>query len=150
MADETSTTDTTEASFAQGKLKVRVVTPERILVDTDAASVTLPGGGGVLEALPGTAPLLTAIVGGMLSIGGGEGGDQTFVVARGFAEVLPDRVTVLVEYAEKPEEVDKGAAEQLLKDGQKAEQEAGQDPAKYDAARAVVLEAEAKLGRAGQ
>ncbi len=139
-----------DASFAQGKLKVRVVTPERILVDTDASSITLPGAGGVLEVLPGAAPLLTAIGAGDLTIGGGEGGEQKFVVARGFAEVLPDRVTVMVEYAEKSEEVDKGAAEQLLKDGQKQQQEAGQDPGKYDAARAVVLEAEAKLGRAGQ
>jgi F0F1-type ATP synthase epsilon subunit len=60
--------------------------------------------------------------------------------------VLPDRVTVLTEYAEMPDAVDKQAAQQLLDDGQKAVQEAGQDPARYDRARLMVVEAEAKLG----
>lgn len=143
MADETT--------FEGNRLKVRVVTPERILVDTDATAVTMPGQAGVLEVMPGASPLLLAIGAGDLIIAGGEaGGDQKFVVARGFAEVLPDRVTVLVEYAAKPEEVDKAAAEQLLQEGQKRQSEAGQDPAKYDAARQMVLEAEAKLGRPGQ
>ena len=157
MADTTDRTDPTgptgESHFAPGRLKVRVVTPEQILVDTDAASITLPGETGVLEALPGAAPLLTAIGAGELIVRGGEGGaggEQKFVVARGFAEVLPDRVTVLVEYAEAPDKVDHAAAEQQLQDGQKQVGEAGDDPRKYDAARQVVLEAEAKLGRAGQ
>ena len=143
MADQTN--------FDSSRFKVRVVTPERILVDTDATAVTMPGEAGVLEVMPGAAPLLTAIGAGDLVIGGGDSqnGDR-FVVARGFAEVLPDRVTILVEYARKPEEVDKGEAEQLLQEGQKRIGDAGQDPVKYDAARRIVLEAEAKLGRPGQ
>ena len=150
MADAAA--ETSESQLEQNKLKVRVVTPERILVDTDATSVTLPGQTGVLEAMLGAAPLLTAIGAGDLIVRGGtgEGGEQKFIVARGFAEVLPDRVTVLVEYAEKPEEVDKAAAEKLLQDGQKQVQDAGQDPVKYDAARMVVAEAEAKLSKQGQ
>ncbi len=148
MAELPSRSNQTE--FPQNRLKVRLVTPERILLDTDATSVTLPGEAGVLEALPGAAPLLTAIGAGELLLAGGEGGDQRFVIARGFAEVLPDRVTVLAEYAEAPDAVDKPAAEKQLRDGQKQVGEAGDDPAKYRAARSVVLEAEAKLGRAGQ
>lgn len=139
-----------ETEFQSNLLKVRLVTPERILVDTDAASVTLPGAAGILEALPGAAPLLTAIGAGDFIITGGEGGEQKFIIACGFAEVLPDRVTVLAEYAQKPEEVDRAAAEELLTEGRKAISEAGQDPTKYDAARALVLEAEAKLGTPGQ
>jgi F-type H+-transporting ATPase subunit epsilon len=115
-------------------------------VDTDATSIVLPGQAGVMEVLPGAAPLMTAIGAGLLTVRGGGEGDQTFVVARGFAEVLPDRVTVLTEYAEMPDAVDKQAAQQLLDDGQKAVQEAGQDPARYDRARLMVVEAEAKLG----
>ena len=142
MADSTQ--------FDQAKLKIRVVTPERILVDTNADSVTMPGQAGVLEVLPGAAPLMTAIGAGELVVAGGEGGEQKYVVARGFAEVLPDRVTVLVEYAEAPDAIDKGAAEQQLQEGQKQESDAGDDPARYAAARLMVLEAEAKLGRAEQ
>ncbi len=144
------TTHTDPVQFDPNRLKVRVVTPEQILLDVDAASVTLPGEAGVLEPLPGSAPLLTAIGAGELIVSGGAGGEQRLIVARGFAEVLPDRVTVLVEYAERPESVDKAAAEQQLQQGQKLVADAGDDPARYDAARQVVLEAEAKLGRAGQ
>ena len=137
--------------FAAGRIKVRLVTPERILVDTDATAITMPGETGVLAAGPGSTPQLTAIGAGDLTIAGGEaGGEQKFIVARGFAEILPDRVTVMVEYAERPDQVDKAAAEEQLQAGKKAEQEAGQDPAKYTAARRTVLEAEAKLGRPGQ
>ena len=105
---------------------------------------------GVLEVLPGAAPLMTAIGAGDLLLAGGEGGEQKLVVARGFAEVLPDRITVLVEYAEAPDAVDKSRAEEQLREGEKQVGEAGDDPQKYAAARMVVLEAEAKLGRAGQ
>ncbi len=141
-----------DTQFEQGRLKVRVVTPERILVEADATSVVLPGETGVMEVLPGAAPLLTAIGAGELVVSGGTGtaaSNQKLVVARGFAEVLPDRVTVLVEYAEAPDAVDKRAAEKQLQDGQKLVAEAGQDPARYGAARLLVLEAEAKLGRSG-
>lgn len=138
-----------DANFEANRLKVRVVTPEHIVVDTDATAVVLPGQAGVMEVLPGAAPLMTAIGAGLLVVRGGGEGDQTFVVARGFAEVLPDRVTVLAEYAEAPDAVDKGAAEQLLQDGQKAMQEAGQDPSRYRNARQMVVEAEAKLGKSG-
>ena len=139
-----------DTDFPQGKLKVRVVTPERLLIDTDASSVTIPGLAGVLEVLPGAAPLLTAIGAGDLLLAGAEDGAQRFIIARGFAEVLPDRVTVLAEYAEAPDAVDKAAAEQQLKDGEKQVAEAGDDPNRYAAARLTVLEAEAKLGRQGQ
>ena len=146
MADATQNA----TQFDQARLKVRVGTPERILIDTNAVSVTLPGQAGVLEVLPGAAPLMTAIGAGDLVLAGSEGGEQKFIVARGFAEVLPDRVTVLVEYAESPDAVDKTRAEQQLREGEKQVSEAGDDPQKYAAARMVVLEAEAKLGRAGQ
>ena len=149
MADQSNT------QFQQNRLKVRVVTPERVLVEAEATSVVLPGEAGVLEVLPGAAPLLTAIGAGELVVSGDTGASgsagsgQKLIVARGFAEVLPDRVTVLVEYAETPDTVDKRAAEKQLQDGQKQVAEAGQDPARYGAARMVVLEAEAKLGRSG-
>ncbi len=143
--------DRKDTQFEQGRLKVRVVTPERVLLEADATTVTLPGLSGVLEVLPAAAPLLTAIGAGELLVTGGSGasGEQRLIIARGFAEILPDRVTVLVEYAEEPKAVDKKAAEQQLKIGQKAVEEAGQDPERYQSARLTVLEAEAKLGRAG-
>jgi F-type H+-transporting ATPase subunit epsilon len=150
MADSKTPEFSNDTDFPSGRIKVRVVTPEHILMDTDATMITMPGEAGVLAAGPGSAPQLTAIGAGDLIITGGDAGEQKFIVARGFAEILPDRVSVLVEYAESPEKVDKSAAEEQFQEGKKAEQEAGQDPAKYSAARRTVLEAEAKLGRPGQ
>ena len=70
-------------------------------------------------------------------------------MARGFVEVLPDRVTILAEYAQKPEEIDTGAAETQMQQGQKLWNEAGEDAEKYAQANEVMAEAEAKLESAG-
>src|SRR5581483_7145915 len=93
------------------QLKVRLVTPDRILVDQTADAVEVPGKRGYFEVLYGHAPLLSEIGAGEVRLHGGDGGDQCYVVARGFVEVLPERVTILAETAEKPEEIDTGAAQ---------------------------------------
>lgn len=130
-------------------LRVRLVTPDRILVDQAVEAVEVPGKKGYLEVLRGHAPLLSEVGAGEVRLHGGEGGDQRYSVARGFVEVLPDRVTILAEYAQKPEEIDAGAAEAQKQQGQKLWNEAGEDPRKYAHANAVIAEAEAKLESAG-
>jgi F-type H+-transporting ATPase subunit epsilon len=131
------------------QLKVRLVTPDRILVDQTAEAVEVPGKSGYFEVLYGAAPLLSEIGAGEVRLHGGEAGDQRYVVARGFVEVLPDRVTILAESAEKPEEVDTSAVQEQLQHGQQLWNEAGEDPEKYAHANEVIAEAEAKLDSAG-
>lgn len=131
------------------QLKVRLVTPDRILVDQTADAVELPGKNGYFEVLYGHAPLLSALGAGEVRLHGGDGGDQRYSVARGFVEVLPERVTILAETAEKPEEIDTGAAQQQLQRGQQLWNEAGEDAAKYAHANEVIAEAEARLESAG-
>jgi F-type H+-transporting ATPase subunit epsilon len=131
------------------QLKVRLVTPDRILVDQTVEAVEVPGKDGYFEVLYGAAPLLSEIGAGEVRLHGGEAGEQRYVVARGFVEVLPDRVTILAEEAEKPEEVDTGAVQEQLQRGQKLWNEAGEDPEKYAHANEVMAEAEAKLESAG-
>jgi F-type H+-transporting ATPase subunit epsilon len=131
------------------QLKVRLVTPDRILVDQTAEAVEVPGKSGYFEVLYGAAPLLSEIGAGEVRLHGGEAGDQRYIVARGFVEVLPDRVTILAESAEKPEEVDTGAVQEQLQHGQQLWNEAGEDPEKYAHANEVIAEAEAKLDSAG-
>lgn len=131
------------------QLKVRLVTPDRILVDQTVDAVELPGKNGYFEVLYGHAPLLSALGAGEVRLHGGEGGDQRYSVARGFVEVLPERVTILAETAQKPEEIDTGAAQQQLERGQQLWNEAGEDPAKYAHANEVMAEAEARLESAG-
>jgi len=136
------------------QLKVRLVTPDRILVDQAADAVEVPGKSGAFEVLYGHAPLLSEIGAGEVRLHGGDtpsgsGSVQRYVVARGFVEVLPDRVTILAEEAEKPEEIDTAAVQQQLQEGEKLWNQAGEDPEKYERANEVIREAEAKLDSTG-
>jgi F-type H+-transporting ATPase subunit epsilon len=138
------------ADQAQGdRLQVRLVTPDRELVDTAADSVELPGRTGYLEVLYGAAPLLTELGTGLVTIHGGGGGDDRYYVAWGFAEVLPNRVTILAESAEKPEEVDATAAQREYERGQKIWDQAGENPAQYERANELMHDAQARMDAKG-
>jgi len=137
-----------EAGTKSGLLTVRLVSPDRMLLDATAEAVELPSRSGYLEALYGAAPLLAELGAGEVRLHGGTSGDQKFFVAWGFVEVLPERVTILAETTLRPEEIDKQAAKQEMEEGQKKWQEAGDDAAKYDYANAEMREAEEKLASA--
>jgi len=129
-------------------LKVRLVTPDRVLVDATAEAVELPSMSGYLEALYGHAPLLAELGAGEVRLHGGTSGDQKFFVAWGFVEVLPERVTILAETALHPEEIDVAQARQELQLGEKMWEEAGDDGEKYDEANSVTRQAEEKIASA--
>ncbi len=131
------------------QIQVRLVTPDSILVDQSAAAVELPGLSGYMEILPGHAPLLSELGSGEVRIHGGEAGEQKYHVSWGFVEVLPDRVTILADEAEKPEKIDTAAAKQELDEGRKMWNEAGDSGAKYAEANELIADAESKLASAG-
>ena len=131
-----------------GQLTVRLVTPDRVLLDATADAVELPAMSGYLEALYGAAPLLAELGAGEVRLHGGSSGDQKFFVAWGFVEVLPERVTILAETALHPNEIDQAEAQQELQEGEKLWQEAGDDGEKYDEANAVTRRAEEKIASA--
>ena len=131
-----------------GLLTVRLVTPDRILLDATAEAVELPSMSGYLEALYGAAPLLAELGAGEVRLHGGTSGDQKFFVAWGFVEVLPERVTILAETAMHPNEIDRSEAQQELQEGEKLWQEAGDDGEKYDEANAITRRAEEKIASA--
>ncbi|WP_353066636.1 ATP synthase F1 subunit epsilon [Tunturibacter psychrotolerans] len=139
MAETTSNT---------GLLAVRLVTPDRILLDATAQAVELPSMSGYLEALYGAAPLLAELGAGEVRLHGGSSGDQKFFVAWGFVEVLPDRVTILAETALHPNEIDVSEAQKELQEGEKLWREAGDDGEKYDEANAITRKAEEKIASA--
>ncbi len=87
-------------------LTLEVVTPERaVIAEAGVSEVQLPGRGGYLGILPGHAPLLTELGIGELSYRKGK--DTYYATAiGGFAEVLPDRVILLADAAERAEEID--------------------------------------------
>jgi F-type H+-transporting ATPase subunit epsilon len=130
------------------QLQVRLVTPDRVLLDATADAVELPSTSGYLEALYGHAPLLSELGAGEVRLRGGTSGDKKFFVAWGFVEVLPERVTILAETALPPSDIDVAAAQQELQQGQKMWSEAGDDAHKYYEANAVTREAEALIASA--
>lgn len=136
------------------QLRVRLVTPERILVDAPADAVELPSKSGYMEVLYGAAPLMAELGAGDVTIHGGASGaaegQQRYNVSWGFAEVLPDRVTILASDALKPEEIDVPRAQEQLERGHKMWNEAGDREEAYTEALHVIAEAEAKLASAGQ
>jgi F-type H+-transporting ATPase subunit epsilon len=101
-------------------IELIVVTPERQLLKQTVVEVTIPGLDGELGVLPGHAPLMTELGVGELKYKTAGGGQATaLAIVQGFAEVLPDRVTVLAETAERAEEIDLSRAERALERAQK-------------------------------
>jgi F-type H+-transporting ATPase subunit epsilon len=110
---------------SEGRLKLRVVTPTRVVVETEADSVTVPGALGALGILPGHAPLLATLRIGELSYRTGTR-EHYLAIQNGFVEVTSDlamvggegaaggpaggKVTVLADVAELPSEIDMDAA----------------------------------------
>jgi F-type H+-transporting ATPase subunit epsilon len=86
-------------------LRLEVVTPQRVMVEAEVATVEMPGSLGELGVLPGHTPLLTSLATGELRYRTAKG-VEIMVVQGGFAEVMPDRVTVLADLAEWPKDVD--------------------------------------------
>jgi F-type H+-transporting ATPase subunit epsilon len=137
-----------EVTNNSGLLTVRLVTPDRVLLDATAAAVELPSMSGYMEALYGAAPLLAELGAGEVRLHGGTAGEQIFFVAWGFVEVLPERVTILAETALHPNEIDPAEAQAELAHAQQLWNDAGDDQEKYDAANAVARVAEEKIASA--
>src|SRR3989442_15290406 len=91
------------------QLHLEVVTPERRLLSEQVNSVTIPGRGGELGILPGHAALISELQTGVLSYTE-DGTTFQLHVSGGFVEVNGDRVSVLAEIAERPEEIDAARA----------------------------------------
>jgi len=101
--------------------QLEIVTPEKLVVKEAVEEAQIPGLDGYLGILPGHAPLITELGVGVITYRAG-GATKTLSVAWGFAEVLQDKVTILAETVERPDEIDvaraqqaKERAEQLLK-----------------------------------
>jgi F-type H+-transporting ATPase subunit epsilon len=95
-------------------LRLEIVTPDRSVVADSVDEVEIPAADGYLGVLPGHTPMLA-----MLQIGElwyRQGSEKHYAsIAFGFAEVLPDRVTILAELAERPDEIDVARAEAAKK-----------------------------------
>ena len=85
--------------------KLEIVTVERLLYSDDVDMVVAPGIEGVLGILPNHAPLLTALKYGELIVRKQGEDDQSFAIGGGFMEVVPGKITVLADAAERADEI---------------------------------------------
>ncbi|HKR98914.1 MAG TPA: F0F1 ATP synthase subunit epsilon, partial [Candidatus Dormibacteraeota bacterium] len=101
------------------KLQVEVVTAEGRTLSQEADFVLAPGVDGDLGVLPRHIPLLTPLRNGELMVRN-DGHDEHLFVGGGFLEVLPDKVVVLADVAERADEIDEAAAEKARQAAQEA------------------------------
>jgi F-type H+-transporting ATPase subunit epsilon len=114
--------------------QLEVVTPDRQVVHDTAEEVQIPGKRGYLGVLPGHAPLITELAVGEITYRAG-GQEHHLAVAWGFAEVLPEKVTILAETAERAADIDPARAQEALR---RAEERLRSSDAETDYPRALV------------
>ena len=116
------------------KLHLLIVSADRALVDETVDEVEIPGFDGYFGVLPGHTPLLAVLQVGELWYR--QGNEKHYLmIAFGFAEVQPDRVTILAQMAEKADEIDLARAESAKK---RAEERIARPTIDMDAERARI------------
>jgi F-type H+-transporting ATPase subunit epsilon len=115
-------------------IDLQIVTPERLIVQAQVDDIEIPGSEGYFGVLPGHTPLLASLAVGELWY---RKGQEKFYLslAFGFAEVLPDRVTILARLAERAEEIDVERAELARR---RAEERLSQPKSDFDYERARI------------
>jgi F-type H+-transporting ATPase subunit epsilon len=99
------------------RLHLEIVTPSRRVVEVEVDEVRLPGALGEMGVLPGHIPLLTSLAAGPLTYFEGSAVTR-YAVQGGFAEVLPDRVTILATVAKTADDIDLVEAKNNLEQAQ--------------------------------
>src|SRR5215469_9465018 len=125
------------------KLHLQIITPDKQLVREEVDQVQIPGKSGYLGVLPGHAPLLTELMIGEISYTQGSQ-TQYFAVSWGFAEVLPHKVTILADTAERAEDIDVKRAQEAKSRAEEALRNPSADM-DYDAILVAQRRAEVRL-----
>ena len=117
------------------KIQLHIVSPDRLLVNEPVDEVEIPGADGYFGVLPGHTPLLGLLGAGELWYRQGQE-KHYLLIAFGFVEVQPDRVSILARIAEQPQEIDVARAESAKK--RALERLSPQAPIDIDAERARI------------
>lgn len=115
-------------------LKLRIVSPEGAVLETDVVSARVPGEGGSFGVLPRHAALVALTESGLLTARTADGQDLHFLIHEGFAEVRDDVLTVLTRSAEDPAKID---LERAAKAAARARERMRLQASDVDQARAV-------------
>ena len=136
------------AEASLDKIKLEIVTPERIVVTENVDEVVLPGIEGEFGVLPGHIPFLTALKVGVLTYKM-EGVEEHLAVSWGYVEVAGDNVKVLAETAEKATEIDLSRAKTAMEAAEKI-LTAGKEDTEYDMAKVRLEKAVIRVQVAGK
>ena len=126
-------------------IDLQIVTPNRLIVQEQVDEVQVPGSEGYFGVLPGHTPLLATLAVGELWFRKGQ--EKTYLaIAGGFAEVLPDRVTILAQLAERAEDIDVERAESARRRAEeRLNQKADVDRIDFERARAALMRSLTRL-----
>jgi len=100
-------------------IKLEIVTPDNMVVDEDAQIVMAPGTDGEFGILKGHTPFLTSLKVGTVKYKDTSGKERFVFVSGGFAEALPDKVTILAESAERRRDIDQERAKKAMERAEK-------------------------------
>ena len=125
------------------KLELEIVTPDRLVVRESVDEVQIPGKAGDIGVLPGHAPLITELTIGEIAYKHG-GTTEHLSVAWGFAEVLPEKVTILAQTCELAKDIDVKRAQSAKERAEEALKNPGPD-LDYDATLHAIQRAEVRI-----
>jgi len=110
-----------------GNITLEVVTPEKVVVSEEVQIAVAPGTLGEFGVLVGHTPFLTTLKTGTIHYTGADGAQRYIFTSGGFAEALPDKLTVLAESAERRRDIDAERAKAALERAQKRLEKAAED-----------------------
>jgi F-type H+-transporting ATPase subunit epsilon len=125
-------------------IDLRIVTPDKLLVREQVDEVEVPGSEGYFGVLPGHTPMLASLAVGELWYRKGQ--ERTYLaIALGFAEVLPDRVTILAQLAERAEDIDVSRADEARKRAEGRIVQSTKAEVDYERARTALMKSLTRL-----
>ena len=123
-------------------IELQIVTPDKMLVKEQVDEVEIPGSEGYFGVLPGHTPMHASLAVGEMWYRKGQ--EKTYLsLANGFCEVLPDRVTILAQIAERAEDIDLARAEEARRRAEQRLQNA--KDVDYERARTALVKSLARL-----
>jgi F-type H+-transporting ATPase subunit epsilon len=123
--------------------QLELVSPEKLLLSRAVEMATLPAAEGEMGVLPGHSPMIVSLGGGVISVRENGQVTERLFVAGGFAEITPERCTVLADEATPVAELSRAAAEARLREAEQGY--AGVSHEKHDAALAKLMAARAMV-----
>ncbi|RJP79387.1 MAG: F0F1 ATP synthase subunit epsilon [Desulfobacteraceae bacterium] len=122
-------------------IKLEIVTPDNLVVDEEAQIVMAPGTDGEFGVLKGHTPFLTSLKIGSVKYKDASGKERVVFVSGGFAEALPNKVTILAESAERRRDIDQDRAKQAMERAEKRLSTENDDSIDYIRAKAALVRA---------